>query len=180
MDRRPVGTIDPNSVREAEAHTDSRRRQSRGEPESLCSPQVDRERAAARRRDTARRARETDGARAKRCVRDCRLPNSTAPFLFLPQKTQNKSYTLRCATKSDTLSAQHTRHTRRPAHTAQYSGHRHTHTLAHTLRLRANREKEAVRRQHQTPQQRLAYREREAARRQQQRQQQQQQSPPQG
>ena len=55
MIRRPVGSIDPNSIRETELHTESRRRHSRGERESLHSP----------------RRRETDEARAERCVCDC-------------------------------------------------------------------------------------------------------------
>ena len=65
-------------------------------------------------------------------IADCCFQIPPSAFLFLPQKTQNKSYMLRCATKGHTLGAQHTRHTRRPAHTAQYSRHRHAHTLAHT------------------------------------------------
>ena len=48
--RRPFGWIDPNSIRETELHTESRRRHSRGERESLHSPQLDRERDAARQR----------------------------------------------------------------------------------------------------------------------------------
>ena len=39
MIRRPFGSIDPNSIRETELHTESRRRHSRGERESLHSPQ---------------------------------------------------------------------------------------------------------------------------------------------
>ena len=38
MIRRPLGSIDPNSIRETELHTESRRRHSRGERESLHSP----------------------------------------------------------------------------------------------------------------------------------------------
>ena len=56
--RSPFGSIDPNSIRETELHTDSRRRHSRGERESLHSPQLDRERDAARQRAAATRRRE--------------------------------------------------------------------------------------------------------------------------
>ena len=63
MIRRPFGSIDPNSIRETELHTESRRRLSRGERESLHSPQLDRERDAARQRAAATRRRETDEAR---------------------------------------------------------------------------------------------------------------------
>ena len=70
MIRHPFGSIDPNSIRETELHTESRRRHSRGERESLHSPQLDRERDAARQRAAATRRRETDEARAERCVRD--------------------------------------------------------------------------------------------------------------
>ena len=45
MIRRPFGSIDPNSIRETELHTECRRRR---EMESLNSPQHDRERDAAR------------------------------------------------------------------------------------------------------------------------------------
>ena len=69
MIRRPLGSIDPNSIRETELHTESRRGHSRGERESLHSPQFDRERDAARKAATRRR--ETDEARAERCVCDC-------------------------------------------------------------------------------------------------------------
>ena len=62
--RRPFGSIDPNSIRETELHTESRRRHSRGERESLHSPQLDRERDAARQRAAATGRRETDEARA--------------------------------------------------------------------------------------------------------------------
>ena len=71
MIRRPFGSIDPNSIRETELHTESRRRHSRGEREPLHSPQLDRERDAARQRAAATRRRETDEARAERCVCDC-------------------------------------------------------------------------------------------------------------
>ena len=80
MIRRPLGSIDPNSIRETELHTESRRRHSRGERESLHSrgereslhsPQLHRERDAARQRAAATRRRETDEARAERCVCDC-------------------------------------------------------------------------------------------------------------
>ena len=47
MIRRPFGSIDPNSIRETELHTESRRGHGRGERESLHSPQLDRERDAA-------------------------------------------------------------------------------------------------------------------------------------
>ena len=64
MIRRLLGSIDPNSIRETELHTESRRRHSRGERESLHTPQMDRERDAARQRAAATRRRETDEARA--------------------------------------------------------------------------------------------------------------------
>ena len=63
MNRRPLGSIDPNSIRETELHTECRRRRER---ESLNSPQHDRERDAARQRAAATRRRETDEARAER------------------------------------------------------------------------------------------------------------------
>ena len=66
MIRRPFGSIDPNSIRETELHTECRRRPSRGERESLHSPQDDRVRDAARQRAAATRRRETDDARAER------------------------------------------------------------------------------------------------------------------
>ena len=53
MIRRPFGSIDPNSIRETELHTESRRRHSCGERESLNSPQLDSERDAARQRAAA-------------------------------------------------------------------------------------------------------------------------------
>ena len=59
MIRRPLGSIDPNSIRETELHTKSRRRHSRGERESLHSPQLHRERDAACQRAAATRRRET-------------------------------------------------------------------------------------------------------------------------
>ena len=68
MIRRPLGSIDPNSIRETELHTESRRRHNRGERESLHRPQLHRERDAARQRAAATRRRETDEARAERCV----------------------------------------------------------------------------------------------------------------
>ena len=71
MNRRPLGSIDPNSIRETELHTECRRRHSRGERESLHSPQLDREKDAARQRAAATRRMETDKARAERCVCDC-------------------------------------------------------------------------------------------------------------
>ena len=55
MIRRPLGSIDPNSIRETELHTKSRRRHSRGVRESLHGPQLDRERDAARQRAAATR-----------------------------------------------------------------------------------------------------------------------------
>ena len=48
MIRRPFGSIYPNSIRETELHKESRLRHSRGERETLRSPQLDRERDAAR------------------------------------------------------------------------------------------------------------------------------------
>ena len=71
MIRRPFGSTDPNSIRETELHTECRRRHSRGERESLHSPQDDRVRNAARQRAAATRRRETDEARAERCLCDC-------------------------------------------------------------------------------------------------------------
>ena len=71
MIRRPFGSIDPNSIRETEVHTECRRRHSRGERESLHSPQHDRVRDAARQRAAATRRMETDEARAERCLCDC-------------------------------------------------------------------------------------------------------------
>ena len=68
MIRRPLGSIDPNLIRETELHTESRRGHSRGERESLHSPQIHRERDAARQRAAATRRRETDEAREERCV----------------------------------------------------------------------------------------------------------------
>ena len=62
MNRRPLGSIDPNSIRETELHTECRRRRER---ESLYIPQHDRERDAARQRAAATRRRETDKARAE-------------------------------------------------------------------------------------------------------------------
>ena len=47
MNRRPLGSIDPNSIRETELHSECRRRRER---ESLYSPQHDRDRDAARQR----------------------------------------------------------------------------------------------------------------------------------
>ena len=63
MDRRPLGSIDPNSIRERELDAECRRRRDR---ESLYSPHDDRERDAARQRAAATRRRETDEARAER------------------------------------------------------------------------------------------------------------------
>ena len=63
MIRRPFGSIDPNSIRETELHTECRRRRER---ESLNSTQHDRERDAARQRAAATRRLETDEARAER------------------------------------------------------------------------------------------------------------------
>ena len=66
MIRRPLGSIDPNSIRETELHTESRRRHNRGERESTPRPRPHRERDAARQRAAATRRRETDEARAER------------------------------------------------------------------------------------------------------------------
>ena len=63
MNRRPLGSIYPNSIHETELHTECRRRRER---ESLYSPQHDRDRDAARQRAAATRRRETDEARAER------------------------------------------------------------------------------------------------------------------
>ena len=71
MIRRPFGSIDTNSIRETELHTECRHRHSRGGRESLHSPQQDWERDAARQRAVATRRRETDETRAERCACDC-------------------------------------------------------------------------------------------------------------
>ena len=63
INRRQLGSIDPNSIRETELHTECRRRRDR---ESLYSPRHDRERDAARQRAAATRRKETDEARAER------------------------------------------------------------------------------------------------------------------
>ena len=68
MIRHPLGSIDPNSIRETELHTESRQRHNRRESESLHRPQLDRERDAARQRAAATRRRETDETRAEWCV----------------------------------------------------------------------------------------------------------------
>ena len=67
MIRRPFGSIDPNSIRETELHTECRRRRER---ESLYSPQHDRDRDAAPQRAAATRLRETNEARAERLRAD--------------------------------------------------------------------------------------------------------------
>ena len=87
MIRRPFGSIDPNSIRETELHTECRRRRER---ESLYSPQHDRGRDAARQRAAATRTRENDEARAGRCVCDCRCcPSATvrAAVVFVRKTT---------------------------------------------------------------------------------------------
>ena len=56
MKRGPLGSIDPNSIRETELDTECRRRRER---ESLNSRQHDRERDATRQRAAATRRRET-------------------------------------------------------------------------------------------------------------------------
>ena len=65
MIRRPLGSIDPNSIRETELHTESSRHNP-GERESLHRPQLHRERDAPRQRAAATRRRETDEARPLR------------------------------------------------------------------------------------------------------------------
>ena len=67
MIRRPFGSIDPNSIRETELHSECRRRRER---ESLYSPQHDRDRDAAPQRAAATRLRETNEARAERLRAD--------------------------------------------------------------------------------------------------------------
>ena len=67
MNRRPLGSIDPNSIRETELHSECRRRRER---ESLYSPQHDRDRDAAPQRAAATRLRETNEARAERLRAD--------------------------------------------------------------------------------------------------------------
>ena len=75
MIRRPFGSIDPNSIRETELHTECRRRRER---ESLYSPQHDRGRDAARQRAATTRTRETDEARAEGvCVIACHVSSRT-------------------------------------------------------------------------------------------------------
>ena len=81
MIRRPLGSIYPNSIRETELHTESRRRHSRGERESLHSPQLNRESDAARQSAAATRRRETDEARAEKCVCDCLRVSSRTDFV---------------------------------------------------------------------------------------------------
>ena len=66
MNRRPLGSIDPNSIRETELHTESRRGHNRRERESTPRPRPHRERDSARQRAAATRRRETDEARAER------------------------------------------------------------------------------------------------------------------
>ena len=63
MNSRPLGPIDPNSIRETELHSECRRRRER---EFLYSPQHDRDCDAARQRAAATRLRETNEARAER------------------------------------------------------------------------------------------------------------------
>ena len=73
MIRRPLGSTDPNSIRETELHTESRRRHSRGERETLHSPQLDRERDAARQRSfNPNSIRETE-------LHNCLLYTSPSP-----------------------------------------------------------------------------------------------------
>ena len=67
MNRRPLGSIDPNSIRQTELHSECRRRRER---ESLYSPQHDRDRDAAPQRAAAARLRETNEARAERLRAD--------------------------------------------------------------------------------------------------------------
>ena len=69
MNRRPLGSIDANSIRETELHTESRRRLNRGEREFTPRPRRHRERDAACQRAAATRRRETDEARAEGCGR---------------------------------------------------------------------------------------------------------------
>ena len=73
MNRGPLGSIDPNSIRETELDTECRRRRER---ESLNSRQHDRERDATRQRAAATRRRETYEARAER-LRANRQRNAT-------------------------------------------------------------------------------------------------------
>ena len=73
MNRRPLRSIDPNSIRETELDTECRRRRER---ESLNSRQHDRERDATRQRAAATRRRETYEARAER-LRANRQRNAT-------------------------------------------------------------------------------------------------------
>ena len=62
MNRRPLGSIDPNSIRERASH----RVQTQTGEGVLYSPQHDRDRDAARQRAAATRRLETDEARAER------------------------------------------------------------------------------------------------------------------
>ena len=66
MIRRPLGSIDPTSIRETEFQTESRCRHNRGERESTPRPRPHRERDAAHQRAAATRRRETHEARAER------------------------------------------------------------------------------------------------------------------
>ena len=75
MNRHPLGSIDPNSIRETELHSECRRRRER---ESLYSPQHDRDRDAAPQRAAATRLRETNEARAERLRADRRRNEAPA------------------------------------------------------------------------------------------------------
>ena len=94
MNRRPLGSIDPNSIRETELDTECRRRRER---ESLYSPQHDRERDAARQRVAATRRLETDEARverlrAKRQRKATRRQQETKPHGHHFAGVQRKDY----------------------------------------------------------------------------------------
>ena len=67
MIRRPFGSIDPNSIRETELHTECRRRRER---ESLNSPQHDRERDAGTRKTKTRKGKK-EGIYMKKVLWKC-------------------------------------------------------------------------------------------------------------
>ena len=75
MNKRPLGSIDPNSIRETELHSECRRTRER---ESLYSPQHDRDRIAAPQRAAATRLREKNEARAERLRADRRRNEAPA------------------------------------------------------------------------------------------------------
>ena len=101
--------IDPNSIRETDLHTESRRRHSRGERKSVHSPQLDREREAARQRAAAARRRETDEARAERCVCDCLPPELTNGTHTRNNRRHVKLHSQGISTRTHSTWHEHTR-----------------------------------------------------------------------